>query len=121
MQEECKPLDIVLPDQFIDRTKSRPSTFFEQGIVGHVAFGEPVCKNFRQLLKQTIDNMKLNDVIVHEEGTYVTMEGPAFSTKAESKMYRLLGGTVIGMTALQEAKLAREAEIAYGLVSFVTD
>lgn len=123
LREECKPLDVVLPDQFIDRTKAhRQSTFFSgSGIVAHVAFGEPVCDKFRSLLHKTMSSMTLQDVTVHNGGAYVCMEGPAFSTRAESLMYRMLGGTVIGMTALQEAKLAREAEIAYGLVAFVTD
>jgi 5'-methylthioadenosine phosphorylase len=121
LQEEVKPLDFVLPDQFLDRTKSRQSTFFGEGIVGHIAFGDPVCHQLADVLAASITGLNLPDVILHQGGTYICMEGPAFSTKAESNMYRLLGGKVIGMTNLPEAKLAREAEIAYATLAMATD
>jgi 5'-methylthioadenosine phosphorylase len=121
LQEEVKPLDFVLPDQFLDRTKSRQSTFFGEGIVGHIAFGDPVCHQLAEVLAASITGLNLPDVILHQGGTYVCMEGPAFSTKAESNMYRMLGGKVIGMTNLPEAKLAREAEIAYATLAMATD
>jgi 5'-methylthioadenosine phosphorylase len=121
LQEKVKPLDFVLPDQFLDRTKSRQSTFFGEGIVGHIAFGDPVCHQLADVLAASITGLNLPDVILHQGGTYICMEGPAFSTKAESSMYRLLGGTVIGMTNLPEAKLAREAEIAYATLAMATD
>jgi 5'-methylthioadenosine phosphorylase len=121
LQEHVKPLDFVLPDQFLDRTKSRQSTFFGEGIVGHIAFGDPVCHQLADVLAASITGLNLPDVILHQGGTYICMEGPAFSTKAESNMYRLLGGTVIGMTNLPEAKLAREAEIAYATLAMATD
>ena len=121
LQEEVKPLDFVLPDQFLDRTKSRESTFFGAGIVGHIAFGDPICHQLADVLAASITGLNLPDVILHRGGTYICMEGPAFSTKAESNMYRLLGGKVIGMTNLPEAKLAREAEIAYATLAMATD
>ena len=121
LQEEVKPLDFVLPDQFLDRTRSRQSTFFGEGIVGHIAFGDPVCHQLADVLAASITELNLPDVILHKGGTYICMEGPAFSTKAESNMYRMLGGKVIGMTNLPEAKLAREAEIAYATLAMATD
>lgn len=121
LQAEIKPLDLVLPDQFIDRTKSRASTFFGEGIVGHIAFGDPICHQLSGILADSIVSLDLPDITLHRGGTYICMEGPAFSTKAESNMYRLLGGTVIGMTNLPEAKLAREAEIAYATLALATD
>jgi 5'-methylthioadenosine phosphorylase len=121
LQAEVKPLDLVLPDQFIDRTKSRASTFFGEGIVGHIAFGHPVCHKLSSILAESIESLNLSDITLHQGGTYVCMEGPAFSTKAESNMYRLLGGTIVGMTNLPEAKLAREAEIAYATLALATD
>ncbi len=121
LQEEVKPLDFVLPDQFLDRTRSRQSTFFGEGIVGHIAFGDPVCHQLADVLAASITELNLPDVILHQGGTYICMEGPAFSTKAESNMYRMLGGKVIGMTNLPEAKLAREAEIAYATLAMATD
>jgi 5'-methylthioadenosine phosphorylase len=121
LQAEVKPLDLVLPDQFIDRTKNRASTFFGEGIVAHIAFGEPICPQLQQVLADAIDSLKLPDVTCHKGGTYICMEGPAFSTKAESNMYRQLGGTIIGMTNLPEAKLAREAEMAYATLALSTD
>lgn len=121
LQAKVKPLDLVLPDQFIDRTKSRASTFFGEGIVGHIAFGHPVCHKLSSILAESIESLNLPDITLHQGGTYVCMEGPAFSTKAESNMYRLLGGTIVGMTNLPEAKLAREAEIAYATLALATD
>jgi 5'-methylthioadenosine phosphorylase len=121
LQTEVKPLDLVLPDQFIDRTKSRASTFFGEGIVGHIAFGDPICHQLAGVLADAIESLNLVNITLHKGGTYICMEGPAFSTKAESKMYRMLGGTIIGMTNLPEAKLAREAEIAYATLALATD
>jgi 5'-methylthioadenosine phosphorylase len=121
LQAEVKPLDLVLPDQFLDRTKNRASTFFGEGIVAHIAFGEPICPQLQQVLADAIDSLQLPDVTCHKGGTYICMEGPAFSTKAESNMYRQLGGTIIGMTNLPEAKLAREAEMAYATLALSTD
>lgn len=121
LQEAAKPLDMVLPDQFIDRTKNRTSTFFGDGIVAHIAFGDPICANLSQVLGDAIASLDLPHVDLHRGGTYVCMEGPAFSTKAESNLYRSWGATVIGMTNLPEAKLAREAEIAYATLAMVTD
>ncbi len=121
LQAEVQPLDLVLPDQFIDRTKNRISTFFGEGIVGHIAFGHPVCQQLAGILAESIESLNLPDVTLHKGGTYICMEGPAFSTKAESNMYRMLGGTIIGMTNLPEAKLAREAEIAYATLALATD
>jgi 5'-methylthioadenosine phosphorylase len=121
LKEEAKPLDMVVPDQFIDRTKNRVSTFFGEGIVAHIAFGDPVCHNLAGVLADAIASLNLPDVTLHRGGTYVCMEGPAFSTKAESNLYRSWGATVIGMTNLPEAKLAREAEIAYATLALVTD
>lgn len=121
LKEEAKPLDMVLPDQFIDRTKNRISTFFGEGVVAHVAFGDPVCLNLASVLGDAIASLNLTDVTLHRGGTYVCMEGPAFSTKAESNLHRSWGATVIGMTNLPEAKLAREAEIAYATLALVTD
>lgn len=121
LKEAAKPLDMVIPDQFIDRTKNRVSTFFGQGIVAHIAFGDPVCPNLAKILADAIESLDFPDVNLHRGGTYVCMEGPAFSTKAESNLYRSWGATVIGMTNLPEAKLAREAEIAYATLALVTD
>ncbi|MDZ7954556.1 S-methyl-5'-thioadenosine phosphorylase [Nostoc sp. DedQUE09] len=121
LKEEAKPLDMVVPDQFIDRTKNRISTFFGEGIVAHIAFGDPICKNLAAVLADAITSLNLPEVTLHRGGTYVCMEGPAFSTKAESNLYRSWGATIIGMTNLPEAKLAREAEIAYATLALVTD
>ncbi len=121
LKAEAKPLDMVVPDQFIDRTKNRVSTFFGEGIVGHIAFGDPVCPKLAGVLADAVASLNLTDVTLHQGGTYVCMEGPAFSTKAESNLYRSWGATVIGMTNLPEAKLAREAEIAYATLALVTD
>jgi 5'-methylthioadenosine phosphorylase len=121
LKEEVKPLDMVVPNQFIDRTKNRISTFFGEGIVAHIAFGDPICNNLAEILASAIASLNLPDVTLHRGGTYVCMEGPAFSTKAESHLYRSWDATVIGMTNLTEAKLAREAEIAYTTLALVTD
>lgn len=121
LKEEVKPLDMVVPDQFIDRTRNRVSTFFGEGIVAHITFGDPVCQHLAKIVSDSIAASNLADVTLHSGGTYVCMEGPAFSTKAESNLYRSWGATVIGMTNLQEAKLAREAEIAYATMALVTD
>ena len=118
LQERYKPLDIVIPDQFFDRTKGRISTFFGRGIVAHVAFAHPFC---RDLSKIAADAVQAVGATVHRGGTYVNMEGPQFSTLAESNLYRGWGMDVIGMTNLQEAKLAREAEICYTTFALVTD
>ncbi len=121
LQEYAKPLDIVLPDQFIDRTTSRTSTFFGDGIVAHVAFGEPICKSLLAVIASAAEGVDLGRSKVHRGGAYLCMEGPAFSTKAESVLYRSWGAKVIGMTNLTEAKLAREAEISYATIALVTD
>jgi 5'-methylthioadenosine phosphorylase len=121
LKEEVKPLDLVVPDQFIDRTKGRISTFFGEGIVAHIAFGDPVCHNLANVLADAIESLNLPEVTLHRGGTYVCMEGPAFSTKAESNLYRSWGASIIGMTNLPEAKLAREAEIAYATLALSTD
>jgi 5'-methylthioadenosine phosphorylase len=121
LRAEVKPLDLVLPDQFIDRTKGRAATFFGEGVVAHISFGDPICPQLQQVLADSINSLKLPDITCHKGGTYICMEGPAFSTKAESNMYRQLGGTIIGMTNLPEAKLAREAEIAYATLALSTD
>lgn len=121
LKEEVRPLDIVVPNQFIDQTKNRVSTFFGEGIVAHIAFGDPICNKLARVLRNAIASLELPDVTLHHNGTYVCIEGPAFSTKAESYFYRSCGATVIGMTNLPEAKLAREAEIAYATLALVTD
>ena len=119
LQARYRPCDIVLPDQFLDRTKqSSAHTFFGRGIVGHVAFAEPISPELRQLLLQAARRQKAR---VHDGGTYVNMEGPAFSTRAESLTNHHLGYDVIGMTNLGEAKCAREAEIAYATMAMITD
>ncbi|OCQ93193.1 S-methyl-5'-thioadenosine phosphorylase [Limnothrix sp. PR1529] len=121
LQMAAKPLDIVLPDQFIDRTRNRVSTFFGDGLVAHIAFGDPICAALSGLVAEAIDSLALSEVTLHRGGTYLCMEGPAFSTRAESQLYQSWGATVIGMTNLPEAKLAREAEIAYCTIALVTD
>ncbi|HVV46668.1 MAG TPA: S-methyl-5'-thioadenosine phosphorylase [Bryobacteraceae bacterium] len=118
LKEEHKPLDFVIPDQFVDRTRGRISTFFGEGLVAHVSFADPVCPQ----LSTTVDGAcREAGVNVKKGGTYLCMEGPMFSTRAESNLYRSWGMDVIGMTNLQEAKLAREAEICYMTVAMVTD
>jgi 5'-methylthioadenosine phosphorylase len=118
LKEEHKPTDFVVPDQFIDRTFHRVSTFFGHGIVAHVGFGDPVCPEVAGSIVQSCKDI---GVVGKSGGTYVCMEGPQFSTKAESNLYRSWGADVIGMTNLQEAKLAREAEICYATMAMVTD
>jgi len=120
LQEEYAPLDMVIPDQFFDRTRARAkeSTFFGEGIVAHVAFAHPVCSELGNVLEESC---RTAEVKAHRGGTYICMEGPAFSTVAESNVYRSWGMDVIGMTNLQEAKLAREAEICYATLALVTD
>ncbi|NEP47162.1 MAG: S-methyl-5'-thioadenosine phosphorylase, partial [Okeania sp. SIO2H7] len=121
LQDSIKPLDIVIPDQFIDRTSQRTATFFGHGVVAHVAFGDPICGALTTVLEQAIAHVNIPNIDVHHGGTYVCMEGPAFSTKADSNLYRSWGAAIIGMTNLTEAKLAREAEIAYATLAMVTD
>jgi 5'-methylthioadenosine phosphorylase len=118
LQEQYRPLDLVFPDQFIDRTRSRIGTFFGNGVVAHVAFAHPLCAELSSLAAEVATGLGAR---VHTGGTYVCMEGPQFSTLAESNLYRSWGGHVIGMTNLQEAKLAVEAEIAYSTMALVTD
>ncbi len=118
LREEYRPLDIVIPDQFFDRTKGRVSTFFGRGLVAHVGFAHPICRTLAGVAGQAAHSVGAR---VHEGGTYVCMEGPQFSTLAESKLYRSWGMDIIGMTNLQEAKLAREAEICYVTIALVTD
>jgi 5'-methylthioadenosine phosphorylase len=118
LKEEYRPLDILVPDQFFDRTKGRISTFFGRGLVAHIAFAHPLCPD---LSRVAADSAETVGATVHRGGTYVNMEGPQFSTLAESRLYRAWGMDVIGMTNLQEAKLAREAEICYATLALVTD
>ena len=118
LKEELRPLDIVIPDQFIDRTKGRISTFFGQGLAAHVGFAHPFCSRLSTI---AYESGQQAGATVHKGGTYVCMEGPQFSTLAESKLYRSWGAEIIGMTNLQEAKLAREAEICYSTIALVTD
>ena len=118
LKEEYKPLDIVIPDQFIDRTRGRISTFFGRGLVAHVGFAHPFCKILSGI---AYNSGQQAGATLHKGGTYVCMEGPQFSTLAESRLYRSWGADIIGMTNLQEAKLAREAEICYTTVALVTD
>ena len=118
LKEEHHPLDFVIPDQFFDRTRGRISTFFGEGLVAHISFAHPVCPELSYVAADACKNAGVN---VKRGGTYLCMEGPAFSTKAESMVYRSWGMDVIGMTNLQEAKLAREAEICYVTVAMVTD
>jgi 5'-methylthioadenosine phosphorylase len=118
LKEEHKPLDFVIPDQFFDRTRHRVDTFFGDGVVAHIAFADPVCPQLSQVVETACKKV---GVTGKRGGTYLNMEGPQFSTKAESNVYRSWGMDVIGMTNLQEAKLAREAEICYATVAMVTD
>ncbi len=115
---EVKPGDLLIPDQFIDRTSQRANTFFGGGIVAHIQFAEPVCSNLSRIL---YESAKEAGASVHPRGTYVVMEGPAFSTRAESRLHRSWGADVIGMSALPEAKLAREAEMCYAVIACATD
>src|SRR5688500_11051792 len=118
LKEAYKPLDLVVPDQFFDRTKGRVSTFFGQGLVAHVGFAHPFCGPLSDIAYRAAGAA---GATVHKGGTYVCMEGPQFSTLAESRLYRSWGMDIIGMTNLQEAKLAREAEICYSTIALVTD
>jgi 5'-methylthioadenosine phosphorylase len=118
LKEELRPLNFVVPDQVIDRTRGRPSTFFGGGVVGHVAFADPFCSSLGGLLFEEIGHLGLN---VHKGETLICMEGPLFSTRAESNLYRSWGAGLINMSSLPEAKLAREAEICYAMVCMVTD
>ena len=122
LQEAIKPRDFVVPDQIIDRTKgTRPFTFFENGLVGHVPFADPFDEGVAQVVRTCGKSLEGDSVTLHERGTLVCMEGPQFSTRAESNLYRSWGGSVINMSALPEAKLAREAEIAYQMICMSTD
>ena len=118
LKENIKPLDLVIPDQLVDRTRSRASTFFEDGIVAHVGFGNPFCPVLSEKVAQAA---RQQGVVTHVGATLVVIEGPQFSTRAESDLYRSWGASVIGMTALPEARLAREAEICYVAMALVTD
>jgi 5'-methylthioadenosine phosphorylase len=118
LKEQYKPLDLVIPDQFVDRTRGRVSTFFGRGLVAHVGFAHPFCSILSEVAFRAA---KTSSATVHKGGTYVCMEGPQFSTFAESNLYRSWGMDIIGMTNLQEAKLAREAEICYTTIALVTD
>ena len=118
MREEIRPSDIVVPDQFFDRTRARASTFFGDGVVAHVSFADPVCPDLSELLFGVGRDLGAR---MHKGGTYLCMEGPQFSTRAESRIYRSWGVDVIGMTNLQEAKLSREAEMCYATMALVTD
>lgn len=124
LREDVKPRDILIPDQYFDRTR-RNATFFGDGVAAHVPFGDPICPEFRGLLIETAARVLADDgdagAVLHDGGTYVNMEGPAFSTRAESRFYRRMGWDVIGMTSLPEAKLSREAQICYAVAALVTD
>jgi len=118
-KKELKPLDIVLPDQFVDKTnQARKTTFFGQGIVAHVSFSEPVCADLRKII---YDTGKKLGITMHDKGTYLNMEGPAFSTRAESLLHKSWGMDIIGMTNMPEARLAREAEMCFATIALVTD
>lgn len=118
LKKKLAPLDIVIPDQIYDHTRSRPSTFFEDGIVAHIGFADPFCPEMSSVI---VDIARSKGYNVKKGGTYVCMEGPQFSTRAESRVYQALGFDIIGMTAIPEAKLAREAEICYSMIATVTD
>ena len=118
LKEELEPLHLVVPDQLIDRTRNRVNTFFNEGMAGHITFADPFCAPSSKIVYEGAVEIGID---VHQGGTLVVMEGPAFSTRAESFMYRSWGGDLIGMTALPEAKLAREAEICYATMAWVTD
>ena len=118
MREDIEPGQIVIIDQFFDRTRERPSTFFGDGVAGHITFADPVCPNVRSLL---VESARSAGATVHDGGTYICIEGPQFSTRAESNVFRSWGVDVIGMTNLPEARLAREAEICYATIALCTD
>lgn len=118
-KKELRPLDIVLPDQFVDRTnQARQTTFFGQGIVAHISFAEPVCADLNKII---YDTGKTLGITMHNKGTYLNMEGPAFSTRAESRLHKSWGMDIVGMTNMPEARLAREAEICFATIALVTD
>jgi 5'-methylthioadenosine phosphorylase len=119
LREDYAPLDLVVPDQLYDRTRHRPDTFFDSGVVVHISFADPFCPHFSELLWETMSGF--GDIRSHRGGTLAVIEGPQFSTKAESRIYQQLGCDLIGMTALPEAKLAREAELCYATIACVTD
>ncbi|KAJ8062841.1 hypothetical protein OCU04_008096 [Sclerotinia nivalis] len=122
LREEIKPRDFVVPDQVIDRTKGvRPFTFFEKGVVGHVGFADPFDERIARVVRECGHALEGEGIVLHDKGTIICMEGPAFSTRAESHMYRSWGGSVINMSALPEAKLAREAEMVYQMICMATD
>ena len=121
LKENIKPCDIVIPDQFIDRTHQRPLTFFTNGIVAHISMANPFCETLSQIISQEVVKLLTKEKKLHLGGTYLAMEGPAFSTRAESNLYRDWGCSIIGMTNHTEARLAKEAEIAYSSLSMVTD
>jgi 5'-methylthioadenosine phosphorylase len=118
-KRELKPMDIVLPDQFVDRTnQGRKTTFFGEGVVAHISFANPVCEDLRKIIYDAAKKLKL---AAHDKGTYINMEGPAFSTRAESLLYKSWGMDIIGMTNMPEARLAREAEMCFAAIAMVTD
>ncbi|CAD6449337.1 0caea771-00af-489f-8479-26bab58f5212 [Sclerotinia trifoliorum] len=122
LREEIKPRDFVVPDQVIDRTKGvRPFTFFEKGVVGHVGFADPFDERIAKVVRECGHALEGEGIVLHDKGTIICMEGPAFSTRAESHMYRSWGGSVINMSAVPEAKLAREAEMVYQMICMATD
>ena len=121
LKKEIKPLDIVIPDQFIDRTKNRPFSFFGSGAVAHISMAQPFCPYLSSLLLDCAASLIPKDRKLHSGGTYLCMEGPAFSTQAESKLYQAMGCSVIGMTNHTEARLSKEAEIAYATLAMSTD
>src|SRR5260370_14500461 len=118
LKEEIRPGELMIPDQFIDRTFKRPETFFGDGLVVHVSLADPVCANLASALAKA---SRVNGATIHEGGTYICMEGPQLSTRAESKLYRSFGASVISMTAMQESRLSREAEMCYAALVLVTD
>jgi 5'-methylthioadenosine phosphorylase len=121
LREEIRPLDIILPDQFIDLTKHRNSTFFGEGAVAHISMAQPVCSKLSALLAEAIEEQHFVNIKLHQGATYVCIEGPSFSSRAESLWYRNMGADIIGMTNMPEAKLAREAQIAYATMALATD
>jgi len=121
LKREIRPLDVVIPDQFIDRTHNRPISFFGNGSVAHVSLAHPFCENLSKLIYDVAVDLAPKEISIHKGGTYLCMEGPAFSTKAESEFYRSMNCSIIGMTNHTEARLAREAEIAYSTIAMSTD
>lgn len=121
LAEDIRPLDIVLPDQFIDMTRRRESTFFGQGAIAHVSMAQPVCKAMTRIITRTFQKIHFANLKMHSRGTYICIEGPAFSTYAESQWFRSMGAHIIGMTNMPEAKLAKEAQLAYATIGLVTD